>query len=187
MNKHNLSLLRIVLILILLIFMPFWVLLKSNNTQLHCLGNGRYCVYEQGVNIESIFGPSYSSPSYFQLSLKNDFSVSSSRIKGTAIWEHIITKEEKLIAKVTDFVDAQHPTFVRLIDAYSEFSFNMNILENNKSINIVESNINLSGEISSSTLIHKKRGLFVYSDYIHPNEQFHQLVSKGKSYLKKSR
>lgn len=166
-------------------FTPFGSLVFSNNTQLHCLGNGRYCVYEQGVNIESIFGPSYSSPSYFQLNLINDFSVSSSRIKGTAIWEHIITKDEKLIAKVTDFVDAQSPTFVRLIDAYSDFSFNMNILENNKSINIVENNIKVSGEITSSTLIHKKRGLFVYSDYLHPYEQFHQLVSKGKSYLKK--
>ena len=38
---------------------------------LHCLGNGQYCVYQDGMEIKSIFGPTYSSPSYLQLNLKD--------------------------------------------------------------------------------------------------------------------
>lgn len=155
---------------------------SSPPTQLHCLGNGKYCAFGQGANIESIFGPGYSSPSYLQLTVNRSDSTISSRIKGTAIWQHSIYKDGKRIAEFTDFIDSQTAVFVRTIDCYAEFSIDINIPENEKIITVENFYANKK-ERSSSLLIYKDRGLSIYGNYQHPYEQFQHILTKGNATL----
>lgn len=162
-----------------------WPLLNATTPpQLHCLGNGDYCLFGQGADIESVFGPGYSSPSYIQLSVKGGDSTLSARIKGTAIWQHTIYEDGKVIARLTDFTDSKAPTFTRMVECYAELSFEINILEDEK-ITIADDFHSMGKDKSSSLLIYKERGLPIYGNYSHPYEQFQHIYSKGNSSLTK--
>lgn len=155
----------------------------ANVSQLHCMGNGKYCVFGQGSDIESVFGPSYSSPSYIELKLNQHTTTSSVRIQGTAIWQHTLFQNEKKIAVITDFVDNLLPIFVRKIDCYQEFSFELNILKDQK-ITIID-DFHVKQKNNSSILIYKDRGLPIYGNYTHPYEQFQHIYTKGSSGISK--
>lgn len=146
--------------------------------QLHSLGNGTFCAYEQGPNIESIFGPGYSSPSYVRLTVNGSDSTVSTRMKGTAIWQHSIYKEGKIIARFVDFIDSETPIFTRMIDCDTEFSVDIQILEDNY-ITISEDFYANNNEKSSSLLIFNNRGSFIYGNYPYPYEQFQHILGKG--------
>lgn len=155
-------------------------------TQLHCLGNGNYCAFGQGADIESVFGPGYSSPSYLQLTVNGGDSTVSSRMMGTAIWQHAIYKDGKIIAEFTDFIDSKAAVFVRTINCYAEFFVDINILEDEKII-IVENFYANKKEKSSSLLIYKDRGLPIYGNYAYPYEQFQHILTKGSATLIKKK
>lgn len=147
-------------------------------TQLHCLGNGNYCAFGQGADIESIFGPGYSSPSYLQLTVQGSDSTCSSRMKGTAIWEHTLYREGKIIARFTDFIDSEAAIYTRIVDCDNPFTINIQILENNK-ITLAKDWYDPSSDHSTSLLIYKDRGLPIYGNYDHPYEQFQHIYAKG--------
>lgn len=172
----------------IILFLLGWVLpvTSAGNTpaQRHCLGNGNYCAFGQGANIESIFGPGYSSPSYVQLIVNGNDSTLSARMKGTAIWQHSIYKNGEMIAAFTDFIDSQAAVFVRTIDCHTEFSVDLNIMEE-KEITIVENFHTTQTEKYASLLIYKDKGLFIYGNYPYPYEQFQHILAKGNTTLVK--
>lgn len=147
-------------------------------TQLHCLGNGNYCAFGQGADIESIFGPGYSSPSYLQLTVQGTDSTNSSRMKGTAIWKHTLYRGGEIIARFTDFIDSEKAIYTRIVNCDQPFSINIQILEDKK-ITIVKEWYDHSSDHSASLLIYKDRGLPIYGNYDHPYEQFQHIYAKG--------
>ena len=158
---------------------------QKSTEALHCLGNGQYCVYQDGVEIKSLFGPTYSSPSYLQLNLKDkNITVLSTRLPGSAIWEHILSRNGEKIAEITDFVDSELPVFVRKIVAFKSFTLDLDILKD-LHINLLDNSSDYSGT-SAALLIHKDRGLPIYGVYEHPYEQFHQVILRNSASLHKN-
>jgi len=151
---------------------------------LHCLGNGQYCIYQNGMDVKSVFGPSYSSPSYLQLNLKdNNIVIKSTRLAGTAIWKHTLTRNEDKIAEITDFVDSELPVFVRKIVAYKTFTLNLNVL-NNPKVTVVDNSNEFSMHSGCALMVHKDRGLAIFGEYEHPYEQFHQILLRYGANIK---
>ena len=158
---------------------------KSSGT-LHCLGNGQYCVYQEGAEVKSIFGPPYSSPSFLQLNLQDkNIIVSSSRLPGSAIWKHTLKLNGEKIADITDFVDSELPVFVREIVAVKSFTLSLDILKDIH-LNVLDNSFDYSGESASALMIHKDRGLPIYGVYEHPYEQFHQIIVRNSASLQKN-
>ncbi len=84
----------------------------------HCLGNGRLCVYEQGPEVIQLFGPPYSATTIGGIRLPDDgLEARSRRVCGAAVWEHRIARGGDHVATMTDFVDSELPCFVRRIEA----------------------------------------------------------------------
>ena len=169
-----------------ILIMICWPLLNAQTPlQLHCLGNGDYCLFGQGADIESVFGPGYSSPSYIQLQVNGGDSTYSNRMQGTAIWQHTVFEDGEVMAKFTDFIDSKTPVFTRVVECYQELTFEINILEDEK-ITIAENFHAVDNDQSASLLIYKERGLPIYGSYSHPYEQFQHIYSKGNSSLTKT-
>jgi len=174
------------------LFLPGVIILSAANSYsqkstgaLHCLGNGQYCVYQDGADIKSLFGPTYSSPSYLQLNLKDKtIVVSSSRLPGSAIWKHSLKRNGEKIAEITDFIDSELPVFVRNIVAFKSFTLDLDILKD-LHINILDNSTDYTGT-SAALLIHKDRGLPIYSVYDHPYEQFHKIILRNSASLQKN-
>lgn len=90
----------------------------------HCLGNGRLCIYEEGPNIIQVFGPSYSTTTIGRIDLaQEEATCASRRVPGAAIWEHRIMVDGAEAAVVTDFVDSDSPCFLRHVVAASPIEF----------------------------------------------------------------
>lgn len=184
LSNHFFMSIRWIIFFLTGLFLP--VISANTPKQLHCLGNGNYCAFGQGADIESIFGPGYSSPSYLQLTVNGSDSTVSSRMKGTAIWQHSIYKDGKIIAELTDFIDSKTAVFARTIHCYTEFFIDINILEDEKII-IAENFYANKKEKSSSFVIYKDRGLPIYGNYAHPYEQFQHILTKGSATLIKKK
>ena len=151
---------------------------QKSTGALHCLGNGAYCVFQKGADVSSLFGPTYSSPSFLQLNiLDKEIAVSSVRILGTAVWKHTLKLKGEKIAEITDFVDSELPVFTRQIHASKSFAIRLNVL-NDQRVSTVDNSFDFTGKFSSAILIHKERGLSVMSVYAHPYEQFSPVYSK---------
>ena len=151
---------------------------------LHCLGNGQYCVYEEGITIKDLFGPPYSSPAYLQTILKDpDIKVKSTREPGTAIWSHTLSLNRKDIAEVVDFVISDIPVMVRKIKATASFSFILTVSDYHE-IKTFANSYDFTGDFSGALLVHKDRGLNIMQDYTHPYEQFHQILSRHNVAIK---
>ena len=150
----------------------------------HCLGNGNYCVYEKGVAIQDLFGPTYSSPAYIQSDLQDKgLRTVSVRQQGTAIWKHTIFRKEILVAEITDFVDSRWPALIRIIHAKESFTLNLNIW-NYPEIHTFLNAGDYRGYVSGALLIRKDRGLNIMQRYAHPEEQFHQILLQKNAALR---
>lgn len=87
---------------------------NDTDGSVHCLGNGRLCVYGQGPDVIQIFGPPYSTTNIGRITLQQPGAVARSRrVLGTAIWEHRIDLDGREVAVITDFIDSELPSFVR--------------------------------------------------------------------------
>lgn len=96
----------------------------EKSDSVHCLGNGRLCVYEQGPEIMQFFGPPYSTTTVGRISIEQDgLTCQSRRAVGTAIWQHTVESQGKAIAVMTDFVDSERPCFVRRVQALEPVEF----------------------------------------------------------------
>lgn len=158
---------------------------QKSTGALHCLGNGQYCIFQDGVEVKSIFGPTYSSPSYLQLNLEDkNIAVLSTRLPGSAIWKHTLRLNGETIAEITDFVDSKLPVFVRKIVAFKSFKLSLDILKD-LSFDLIDNISDYSGA-SAALLVHKDRGLPIYGVYEHPYEQFHQIIIRNRASLQKN-
>jgi len=154
---------------------------QETTDALHCLGNGRLCVYEQGVNIKDLFGPPYSSPNYIRSYLKDPgIRLRSDRSVGTAIWRHFLEQDGRQLAEATDFVDSDLPVMVRKIKATGTVHFLVRI-RNTPEVMAYRNDEDYTGGHSGSLLVHKKRGLNIMQDYAHPDEQFMQILLRGNA------
>jgi hypothetical protein len=96
----------------------------ETNGSVHCLGNGRLCVYGHGPDIIQIFGSPYSTTTIGGISLdKKGVTCQSRRVIGTAIWEHRIIQDGSTVAVMTDFVDSERPCFVRQVETKVPLEF----------------------------------------------------------------
>lgn len=151
---------------------------KSRSDGVHCLGNGKLAVYGQGINIMQVFGPPYSSPSFMKLKLrKQEYEVTSNRIKGSAIWQHEQKESSKTIFEAVDFVDAEIPCFIRKLYIEEEIIFNLEI-ENDFCI---LNNINRFEKFGAkaSLLAEADSGVYIYGKYPSPKKLTHQVVVTG--------
>jgi len=173
------------LLVFLLGFSAISVYSQKSTGALHCLGNGQYCVYQEGMEIKSLFGPTYSSPSYLQLNLSDkNMVVVSTRLPGSAIWKHSVQLNGEKVAEITDFVDSKLPVFVRNIVATKSFVLDLNILKD-PILTVLDNSSEYSGKAVSALMIHKDRGLPLYGVYMHPYEQFQQILVRGNANLQK--
>ncbi|MCC6488541.1 MAG: hypothetical protein IT364_13675 [Candidatus Hydrogenedentes bacterium] len=100
-----------------------WTVGETNGS-VHCMGNGRLCVYGQGPDLIQIFGPTYSTTTSGRVSLELPGATSESRrVPGAAIWEHRILADGRLIAVLTDFVQSELDCFVRQVDCAEPVDF----------------------------------------------------------------
>lgn len=97
---------------------------NEKDGSVHCLGNGRMCVYGQGPDVLQVFGPTYSTTNIGRISLEQPGATAQSRrVMGTAIWEHRIEVEGRTVAVITDFVDSRLPCFVRQVESKVPLKF----------------------------------------------------------------
>jgi len=94
------------------------------------IGNGNMLVYEQGPNINRLFGPPYSAPSYLQMFVnekERTLRVESKREKNTAIWHHNVYNGSKLIGQMTDYILPDKDVFFRDVDMKEELGFKVTV------------------------------------------------------------
>ena len=98
--------------------------LDELNGSVHCLGNGRLCIYGQGPNVLQIVGAPYSATTIGRIGLEQPgFKCQSRRVMGTAIWEHHIEQDGHVVAVITDFVDSERPCWIRQVDSRVPLEF----------------------------------------------------------------
>ncbi len=97
---------------------------NETNGSVHCMGNGRLCVYGQGPNILQLFGPSYSTTTIGGITLEAETATCvSRRVPGAAIWEHRVSENGVVVAVITDFVESELPCFIRQVEATAPITF----------------------------------------------------------------
>ena len=153
--------------------MRIWKGRKEDGGSIHCLGNGSYCVYEQGPDIIQLFGPPYSSPTALGLKLaeKQGIQVLSERIPGAAVWKHHISVNSENTGEMTDFVDSELPVFLRKFELKETVGF---MLETSGGAHIVKNG-------ALSIIIVYDAGKSIYNDYPFPKKIYQQITFDPKS------
>lgn len=85
------------------------------NDQIHCLGNGRVCVYGSEADIIQAFGPDYSAPESFSCKAGREF-----KTEKISHRQYVHTSGECVI---TDFLPDDTPVFYRVIKGEAELCF----------------------------------------------------------------
>ena len=153
----------------------------QTNKAIHCLGNGDYCVYEEGINLIQVFGPPYSSPSLFSATIQSpDVRVETRREQGTDIYVHTLYKNGKIIGTITDFVCSRLACFCRLSELTEPVSFSFSVNELKSRVSITDyTKFREEYGVNNSILVSALPGVFVYHTYPCPFEINHQVLSKG--------
>ena len=153
----------------------------QNTNEIYCVGNGNYSVYASGVNIQQVFGPPYSTPSFFSSTLNSSsIQVETTREAGTDIYIHSFYKKGKKIGTITDFVPPDVNCFCRISDLKEPVYFSLLIEDQRKSVSVIDCPRHMNDfGINSSILVSALPGVFVYNDYPSPFEINHQVVSDG--------
>ena len=99
-----------------------WTSRGADDGSIHAMGNGEMVTYACGPNISFLYGPPYSSPSVFSLTCESDSVLTDQAVReiGTAIWGHKTTLDGKSALEYTEFVGADVPAYVRLVDCAVE-------------------------------------------------------------------
>ncbi len=160
-----------------------WKNSGPDDGSIHCLGNGRLCVYEQGPNLVQVFGPPYSAPAFFKLWLEMDAPVEthSVRLPGTAIWTHKITLGDQVTVdgraggEITDLVDAKLPCLVRRLQLTAPLHFRLAV---EQPVKFVENGVSLAG-CAGALLLEVPAGKYFYHVYPFPTVLYHQVAWRG--------
>jgi len=152
---------------------------EQNGT--HCLGNGNYCVYANGVNIQQVFGPPYSTPSFFSSKLNSsNIQVETNREPGSDIYVHTFYKNGEKIGTITDVVSSEIDCFCRISDLTEPLYFNLVVENPRNSVSVIDYPRHVADfGINNSLLVSAQPGVFVYNDYPAPFEINHQIVTNG--------
>jgi hypothetical protein len=94
---------------------------------IHAIGDGKILLYGKQSDIFQFLGPPYSSPSWLQMNYIGSDSVRSVRRKGTAIWDHYITRDDRQICTMTDWIDTPSESFNRHFNSTDTVSYNLDI------------------------------------------------------------
>ena len=159
--------------------MRYWKGRQTDDGSVHCMGNGRLAVYEQGPDIIQLFGPPYSSNSYIKLNIieNGDIEAESERKAGTAIWSHKIYKGKRMIGEITDFVDADTACMARKLGLAEQVDF---LLVYDEKINVLDNKERFKDyEISAGLLSFAEAGMFIYNRYPNPHRAYHQFIATG--------
>lgn len=174
--------------LFLIIF--FWLVFGSGftsgaqeNKGIHCLGNGNYCVYSSGINIQQVFGPPYSTPSFFSSSIStSNIQVETNREAGTDIYVHTLYKNGKKIGTITDVVPSGVDCFCRFSELTEPVYFSLSVENLRNSVTVIDYPRHVTDfGINNSMLVSAMPGVFVYNDYPCPFEINHQIVADGSA------
>ena len=151
----------------------------------HCMGNGRLAVYARGTEILQVFGPPYSSTSSLEATIvfPEPVDVGSAREQGTAIWRHELRRGGASIGRITDFVDARAPAFVRSLELEQPLVIEVHVGESAEAIENSE-RFEAHGA-RAALLVTAPRGSFVFMKYPSPLPFSHQLVAKGRVSLQR--
>ncbi len=166
-----------------LVFGSCFLSRAQENSGIHCLGNGNYCVYANGIDIQQVFGPPYSTPSFFNSSLSTSgIEVETSRDPGTDIYIHKLYKNGKKIGTITDFVPAGVDCFCRTSDLTEPVYFSLSVENHRNSVSVIDyPRHEKEFGINNSFLVSALPGVFVYNDYPSPFEINHQIVTNGSA------
>lgn len=162
---------------------------SDEERELYSMGNGQLCVYECGVNIDQIFGPPLSTPSYMKAILydREKYQIESERQEGTAIWHHtIIDQQGEEIGKICDFVASNLPCFVRICELKFRLTFG---LELNQRWSVTRNRSRFQEEyVQDAFLAYAKAGISVYEQACYPSVQdlSHQFILMGEARLEEN-
>lgn len=143
---------------------------------LHCLGNGRLCVYEQGPQIVQVFGPPYSAPSLGQLRLEVDdtLRVQSRREPGSPIWRHSLSWDGASLGEIVDFVDSRLACLVHQVRLARPLAFQLAVELPARRVQ------NHPAGADGGWLFEVPAGLYFFHEYPVPRPAFYQLAWQGQ-------
>ena len=160
-----------------------WTNQGADNGTVHSLGNGKMLVYGQGPQIIKIYPSPYTSPSLYNLLLdeKKPVTVTSSRKKGTAVWEHEISSENDRLASMIDYVDPELPVMIRHLEIKASLTFRLELAQG---ISVMEDRN--AGTTRRSLLLRTKPGALIYQNYVYPNPIYHEIRLEGGGSIERS-
>lgn len=161
--------------------MFYWKSTQPEKETIHCLGNGKMAVYEQGPKIIQVFGPPYSSPSFIQLNFLSGKEIEArcEREQGTAIWKHAISINGEYVGEIVDYVDSIVPCMIRKLELVSPVDFLLTVQED---IRIVENGWRFEENgVKEGLLIIAEPGVYIQQcgKYPSPKRLNHQVTGKG--------
>ena len=98
-------------------------LLSSERNRVYCVGNGRVAAYLAGANIEQIFAPCYSAPSFMSMYSVKKFNYTIHRLHNMPVYHTVIATEKQKAGEIFDFSDAELPIFYRVLKLESPIAF----------------------------------------------------------------
>lgn len=161
--------------------MRHWNNLKTEDNSVHCLGNGKMGVYEEGPDIFQIFGPPYSSPTFIKILIDeaSKLETDSERIKGTAIWKHHIVKNDIHVGEFTDFVHHDINCFIRQLVLEETVSFMLSTDEKTK---VVHNKKRFDQyDVEEAFLFTIEAGAPIYNTYPSIASTSFQVILKGEN------
>lgn len=160
-----------------------WAGAEQDDGSVHCLGNGRLCVYEQGPDIIQAFGPPYSAGSVLRLEWRgqDDRGCQSTREPGAAIWNHQLTRQGAPVGRFLDFVDASLPCFVRHAAMLEEVTLTLHVAEG---VAVIPNPARYDGaNVAGALLLTVPAGHYLYPPYPTPWRTSYQLVVTGNAVI----
>lgn len=102
--------------------MRTWTNTAADDGSTHAMGNGQLVAYGRGPDIPFLYGPPYSSPNIMTLATECDQPITdvANREPGTAVWRHAIKSAAGPVLSFTEFVAADTPAYVRLVDCQAK-------------------------------------------------------------------
>ena len=98
--------------------------MNKQNSDIYCIGNGKVAGYFRAGNIVQMFGPCYSTPSVFSLSLKDEnFKTLIERFPRSDVYTTNLCDQDGCFAKIEDFVHPSRPVFVRKVISSKRVEF----------------------------------------------------------------
>ena len=153
---------------------------------IHAMGNGDVCVYGQGADILQVFGPPYSSPGMFTMSLLDKYGVASSREPKAAVWYHELSDGPEKVAWHTDFVTERGEAFIRQFWSGKEVRYLVELKMEERYApyeNLIRSHRDASPlkvkELNQNYRIDIAPGIPFYSDYKSPSGYHYQIFTTG--------